>query len=252
MRSLQPALALDGRARGIDIAHRLAEPVERDRPAPAVATTEVEPVGVARTETHDALPRPADPDGHVRLLRGLRRAHRVVDAVVLAVIRRAVLRPETHADLERVLELLDPCARRLELVPVRPVLLLPAGADPELDATVRHLVDAGDDLRQQRRIAVLRRRDEHAEPDPLRVTRECGEQGPRLETVAVGYALLPAEEVVAHPERLEAGPLGLSGEVAQLGVRMARRGGEDDRDLHDGDAMSATMRAATSRPSRTL
>src|SRR6266508_2131001 len=237
MRSLQPALALDGRARGIDIAHRLAEPVERDRPAPAVATTEVEPVGVARTETHDALPRPADPDGHVRLLRGLRRAHRVVDAVVLAVIRRAVLRPETHADLERVLELLDPCARGLELVPVRPVLLLPAGADPELDATVRHLVDAGDDLRQQRRIAVLRRRGEH---------------GPRLETVAVGYALLPAEEVVAHPERLEARPLGLSGEVAQLGVRMARRGGEDDRDLHDGDAMSATMRAATSRPSRTL
>src|SRR3989442_1493648 len=82
------------------------------------AAADVEAVGVARGEAHDALLVAADPDRWSRPLRRLRRADRAVDAVMAAVIRRGVLAPEPRHDLERVLELRHALAGRREIVAV--------------------------------------------------------------------------------------------------------------------------------------
>ena len=136
----------------------------------------------------------------MRTLPRFRGADRVVDAVLLSGVRRALLGPEAFADLDGVDHLLDARAGVRKLVPVGLVLvLLPARPDPELDATARHLVDARDRLREERRVAVLRRGHEASQPDRLRLARQRGEQRPCLEAVAVREALA-AEEVIADPE----------------------------------------------------
>ena len=58
-------------------------------------------------------------------------------------------------DLERLLELLEAIGEGAELVAERGVLELePAGADAERRTATRHVVECGDGLRQQRRVAV--------------------------------------------------------------------------------------------------
>ena len=131
------------------------------------------------------------------------------------MVRRAVARPHALADLERVLELFDASPGFWELVSVRAVLLgFPSGPDAELEPSIRHLVDAGDDLREERRVAVLRRSDEHSKTDTRRLARERCEKRECLEAVAIGNADGSAEEVVADPERLDADALGLTREIS--------------------------------------
>ena len=151
----------------------------------------------------------------MRTLNRLWCADRVLDPVMLAVVGRAVTRPHALADLQRVLQLLDASASRREFVSVRAVLLrFPSGADAELETSIRHLVDTSDDLREQRGVAVLRRGDEHAETDALRLARESGEERERLEAVAIGNTDRSTEEVIADPERLDADALGLTREIS--------------------------------------
>src|SRR5439155_17223825 len=222
----------------VELRVRLLQLVDREEgPARAAgaAPPDVEAVGVAGGRAHHPWSAAADPDRRVRSLCRLWGADRVHDAVVLAAERRSLLRPKARADLERLAELRHSITSPRELVAVGAVLvLLPSRTDAELDPAVRHLIDAGDGLREQRRVAVLRRRDETAEPDRRRVARERGKQRPRLEAVAIGEALA-AEEVIAHPERLETGALRLARELAQLRV-LPSRGRRDDRpDLHAPD-----------------
>src|SRR5205823_3591972 len=146
-------------------------------------------------------PGAAHPDGRPRMLRRLRRADRVVDAVVLSVIGGALSAPETSRDLERLFELLHADARWWEVVPVRVVLLLlPSGAHAELQPATGYVVHAGRDLGLERGVAVLDGGDEYTQTDALGVPRERRKERPGLEAVLVRRAVGPAEKVVAHPE----------------------------------------------------
>src|SRR2546428_5633949 len=166
---------------------------------------QIESIGIQSGEAHDARSRAADPDRRPRPLRGLGRADRVVDPVVLPVIGGALLAPEASCDLQSVPELLDALARRRKVVAVGAVLLFfPARADAKFKAPAGHVVQPGRDLGLRRRVPVLDRCHEYAKAYPRGVTRERGEQGPGLEAVAIGRpAARTAEEMVADPERVE-------------------------------------------------
>src|SRR5256714_13632998 len=195
--------------------------------------SEVEPVRVPGRQTHDPRPGPADPDRGARPLDRLRRADRVVNPVVLSDVGRAVLLPEPPCDLEAIAKLLHAVAGRGKVVPVGPVLVLfPSRADPKLEPAVGHVIDTRCHLRLESRVAELNCRDEDAEADLRRVSCERGEEGPRLEAVAVRGPPQAAEEMVAHPERVEARFLRALREVADLRVRPSGRGRDDDSKLH--------------------
>src|SRR2546425_10990563 len=96
---------------------------------------QVESVGVPGREAHHTRSFAPDPDRRPRALRRLRRADRVVDAVVLPVVRGALLSPEASGDLESLLQLIDALARRREAVSIGAVLLFfPSRADAELES----------------------------------------------------------------------------------------------------------------------
>src|SRR5207237_10453782 len=99
----------------------------------------------------------------------------------------------------------------------------------------------------QRRVAVLDGGDENAESDLGRVPRGSGEERPRLEAVAIGRPAWTAEEMVAHPERREAGLLGALCEVADPRVRPPRRGRHDDSEFHSPSASGTLLRAGAKR-----
>ena len=87
--------------------------------------------------------------------------------------------------------------------------LEPAGADAELRATTAHDVERGDDLREQRRVAVRVAGDERAEPHGARLARERAERRVALEHVGVGLAEhRQLVEVVHQQDGVEAGPVG--------------------------------------------
>src|SRR4029077_7172287 len=70
---------------------------------------------------------------------------------------------------------------------VRVVLcLVPARAEPELDAAARDVVDGRAHPREHRRTPEGRRRDHRAQPDPFRHGGEPGECRPGVERAAAG------------------------------------------------------------------
>ena len=107
--------------------------------------------------------------------------------------------PGSADDLELLLEQLEARAERRELEAVGLVLaFVPAGAEAEVDTAARDVVDGCDDLREHRRMAERRRRDEHAEAQPGRDRGEAGERRPGLERAAL---LVPIDrEVVIRAE----------------------------------------------------
>ena len=209
---------------------------------------EVEPVGVPGRQAHHAGPGSPDPDGRTRPLGRLGRADRVVDAVVLAVEGRAIVLPEALRDLDALAELIHAIAGRREVVPVGSVLIfLPPGADPEFEPAAGDVVDARRHLRLERGVAVLDGGDEDTESDRGRVPRESGEERPRLEAVAIGRPTGTAEEMVAYPERREAGRLGALCEIADPRVRPPRRGRHDDSEFHSPSVSGTLLRAGAKR-----
>ena len=98
--------------------------------------------------------------------------------------------PQRLAHLERVVE---QAAAGAEVEPGRLVLLaLPADADAEVDAAAREDVERGELLGQHRRPAQRGEQDVGAEPDPVGLRRDRGEDRERLEPVAVGTGGLAA------------------------------------------------------------
>ncbi len=88
-----------------------------------------------------------------------------------------------------VTERRHPLAERREAVAVRPPLLfLPAGADPELEATAADDVDGRGHLGRQRRVAEPGAHDHVAEADPVGGHRQRGQHRERLEGDLVGSA----------------------------------------------------------------
>src|SRR4051812_9924607 len=97
----------------------------------------------------------------MRLLQRLRLRGRVLERVVLAAEVDAILRPEAVHDLELLREHREPCLRLGKREAIRTVLALhPAGAETELDAAARDVVDRGRRVREQTGEAERRRRDE--------------------------------------------------------------------------------------------
>src|SRR3989454_5777776 len=164
---------------------------------------------VLRGGAHDARLRSADPD-RKRLLHRLRRAERVLDAIVLAEIRGAVVPPHSRADLERLDHLRHARRRVGEFVPVGAVFdLLPTRAQPEVEASSAHHVDAGRDFREQGWVAVRLRGDHRADADSVRSHGQCGEKGPGLEAVGV-HRVRIEEEMIRDPKPREASSLGVA------------------------------------------
>ncbi len=120
--------------------------------------------------------------------------------------------PVPRHDLELPLQLVHPLADRREREPVGLVLgRVPAGAHAELDAPAGDLLRRHDGLGEHRRRPEGDRRDERAEPDPLRPRRERRDRRPRVERA--GLAAADDREVVVGAEQpLEARRLAGLGE----------------------------------------
>ena len=111
-------------------------------------------------------------------------------------------------DLQRLVEKAEPFGDRRKRRPVseRAVLVLvPAGAETEHDATAARGVDGHGHLREQPRVAVQRAGDDLAEPDARRLAGERGEARPALEHRRISVAGL---QVVVQPDRVEPEPVG--------------------------------------------
>ena len=146
-----------------------------------------------------SLAGPADADRRVRLLDRLRLAAGVVQLVVLPVEGRRSLVSRPDDDLERLVEAVEPLLQRGQVDAVGVALLLvPAGADPELEPAVRDDVERGGHVRQHRRVAVGVAGHEHADPQPLRGLGQRRRGDPALEARA-GRVREDRIEVVERP-----------------------------------------------------
>ena len=137
---------------------------------------EVPVLGVARGDRQCALlAAAADADRRVRALRALGLVAGVLELVVLAVEVGGLLAQQAGQHLAGFLEpveaLLD--GAQLDAVGAR-LLLVPAGADPELEASVGDDVERGGHVGQYRRVAVVDAGDQGAQaqsswwPAPVR------------------------------------------------------------------------------------
>ena len=141
---------------------------------------------------------------------------RSAQRIVLALERRSILGHQQPNDLDRLLEHLHAiCHRRERDAELAVFLLEPRRPDPELEASVRHVVQ-GDRLgREDGRMTVRHPGDHGPQPDPLGARGQRGQQRPRLETRAARVAV-QGLEVVEHPRRREAGVLGIPGSRQEL------------------------------------
>jgi hypothetical protein len=112
--------------------------------------------------------------------------------------------------------------------------LLPARAEPEVQAAAARVVDGGGHLRQHGGVPVRVPRDEDAEPDAARLGGERGEERPGLELRGVAVAER-RDEVVVHP----------GGVVAERLDEL-----EGGRDLLVGGALGRNLHAEAERPGR--
>ena len=139
-------------------------------------------------------------------------------------------------------------------------VLLREPAQPEATdrPAVRQHVERGDRVGEHGRMTEERRRDEHAEPDPLGDTGQPGERGVRLGQVLPRRTdLRDLAQVVHHPDVLDAGRLGLGddplevlGEVRAVrpATRSSRAGGRSasDRSRRRGPGRMSPARTAPS------
>src|SRR4051794_25555629 len=110
-------------------------------------------------------------------------------------------------DRELVLEQVGALADRRERKPERKVILLvPAGADPDLDPSAAHVIDRRDKLHEVAGIPERHGADKRSERDPRGLPRQPGEDRPRVGRRAAAFAR-EARVVVAPEEALEAAPL---------------------------------------------
>src|SRR5438132_2418909 len=181
-----------------------------------VVDAEVVPdVGVARdVAKKHALAAAADEERQAAL-HGLRVAHGVAHREVPAVEGGALLGPHPAEDLERLAQLCEPRPDRRERIAVLLVLdLVPAGAEADDQPAATHLVEGGRHLREEGGRPVA-----HAEHE-LSDAHAPGDRGGRHRLrpcLEQRDALVRAiDEVIDHPDRVEAGLVRGLGHLARL------------------------------------
>src|SRR5581483_9156202 len=193
-------------------------------PHPFGVAEDVAGVAVARHQPQRApLPAPADEDRDPAPDR-LRVVEHLLHPVVAALERRRRLGEHGPADLEGLLEAVEALAGGREVVAVAGVLVVvPGRPDPEDGPAGGDDVEGGDDLGQQRRVAVGDAGHHRAERRP----RRAGGEGPEQRVGLEHRVLLRPDhpdlvEVVHHPDRVEAVLLGGGGDAGarleQLGI----------------------------------
>ena len=142
---------------------------------------------------------------------------RILEHVVVAAEREAVLGQEAVDDRDLFLEPLPAPVDIEEGEPELRVLLLPPpGPHADLDAALADLIDRDRGLRQERRRPEGHRRDERPEADPAGPCGERAEDGPGIGGPPPGDA--GCAEVVVGPEQpFESEALGGVGERAPIG-----------------------------------
>jgi drug/metabolite transporter (DMT)-like permease len=189
-----------------DVRHRRAEQVAR--------------VGVLRDQAQGLLlPSPADEDRRARRLQRPRDADRLRQLVVLALVGAVVVAPHLLADLQRLLEPLEPLGdRRVRHAEGAVLALVPGRADAEHRPAAGQHVEGGDDLGEQTRVPVGDPADKQAEPQPLGLGGDEVQHRVALEhRVARGREVLHLEVVVHRGEPAEPGLLGRDRGVADRG-----------------------------------
>ena len=137
-------------------------------------------------------------------------------------VRGVTRRQHARDDLEVLLERADALADGREAVAVgQPLVLLPAGADADLEAAAADDVDGGGQLGGQRGVAEGGADDHVAQADPGRDHRQRRQQRERLERHLVGR-LGHGVEVVEDPQRFEAEVFGLHGQLDGASPGLAR------------------------------
>ena len=136
--------------------------------------------------------------------------HRVLDVVPAAVEGDPLAVEEWPDDRQRLLE---PARPVVEGVAERGVLrLVPAGAEAQDQASVRHLVQRRRHLGQERRRPEARPQHDRAQLHALRDRGGGREQRPGLVDAVLGLIRQPEDEVVVDPEAVEAALLGVARE----------------------------------------
>src|SRR6266850_5158843 len=139
-------------------------------------------VRVPRGEPQHPLPLRAYPDGRVRSLHRFGLGDGVLQLVEPALEGGPRFGPEELHRLERFVEHRDAIAgareRKAEL---RELRLVPARADPKLEASVREVVDGDRDLRHESRMPVEVARHVQPHPRALRNRGHRREHGPSVE-----------------------------------------------------------------------
>ena len=213
--------------------------VERGEPVRAVAELvepRVPPGDVRERRRKQTRPGPAD---H-QLGRPCRRRQQdcILEAVERTVERYALAREQAPDLVERLLEARDAA---VEGQPERAELLLvPARAERHPKPPAAHLVDRRSSAREQRRRAERGASDERPELDAARDGGDRREHRPAVPRPALAATVAAVEQMVADPDRVEAGLLGGQRQRAKLGpAHLTLDLGELDADLHAQNASNA-------------
>jgi len=134
----------------------------------------------------------------------------VVEVVEIAVVLDRLSGPQLPRDLDVLLHQLR--ALELALADDIELMLEVARAHAEVESPASHPGHRRDQVRHVDRVSERNDRG-RAETDALRHAGEIGERGERLDegSVRALHAMRVEHEVVAHPERVEAQPVGEPG-----------------------------------------
>src|SRR5262249_39112514 len=114
------------------------------------------------------------------------------------------------------------------------LVLVPAGAEPELDPPAAHLVDLGHGDGEWTRVPEGGRGEQRAEPDARGLPGQAGEGGPRFGGPGLPADAAHAEKMVGAEEPIEAELFGGSCHGKELVVGRALLGLGEDPQLHGG------------------
>ena len=192
------------------------------RAASSGSGDEVPGVGVAgHVAGGELLTAAADPDGDIAV-DGLGLADSVVDLVVAALERRALLRPEGAHDLDGLAHAMHPLGGLGEVEAVHGVLgLVPSRPDAHVQPPAAYVVDGDGHLGEERGVAVAVAGDHHAAAGAPGGGGERRERGPALENGEVRAGQYRGGDVVRGPQTVEAEVVGEAPDAEELVPRRA-------------------------------